>query len=60
MFLPEDSRIVNEDHHIASSFAARLTREELDGVPRPAPRTAAFPAPSSDAGTRDFSHPKYM
>lgn len=38
----------------------RLRGRDPGGQACPAPRTAAFPAPSSDAGTRDFSHPKYM
>ena len=34
-FLPEDGRLVHGYHHVASGFAARLTRRELDamGIP---------------------------
>ncbi|CAN6268866.1 unnamed protein product [Urochloa humidicola] len=31
-FLPEDGRLVHAYHHVASGFAARLTRRELDAV----------------------------
>ncbi|OEL32597.1 hypothetical protein BAE44_0006382 [Dichanthelium oligosanthes] len=31
-FLPENCRLVHAYHHVASGFAARLTREELDTV----------------------------
>ncbi|KAB8096431.1 hypothetical protein EE612_024881 [Oryza sativa] len=31
-FLPEDGRLVHAYHHVASGFAARLTRQELDAV----------------------------
>ncbi|CAD6219805.1 unnamed protein product [Miscanthus lutarioriparius] len=31
-FLPEDGRLVHAYHHVASGFAARLTREELDAL----------------------------
>ncbi|OEL28812.1 Subtilisin-like protease SBT1.2 [Dichanthelium oligosanthes] len=31
-FLPEDGRLVHAYHHVASGFAARLTRDELDEV----------------------------
>ena len=31
-FLPEDGRLVHEYRHVASGFAARLTREELDAL----------------------------
>ncbi|RCV34907.1 hypothetical protein SEVIR_7G208200v4 [Setaria viridis] len=31
-FLPEDGRLVHTYHHVASGFAARLTRRELDAL----------------------------
>ncbi|KAF0891265.1 hypothetical protein E2562_009442 [Oryza meyeriana var. granulata] len=31
-FLPEDGRMLHAYHHVASGFAARLTRQELDAV----------------------------
>ena len=34
-FLPEDGRLLHAYHHVASGFAARLTRRELDACPPP-------------------------
>ncbi|RLM65165.1 subtilisin-like protease SBT1.7 [Panicum miliaceum] len=31
-FLPEDGRLLHAYHHVASGFAARLTRRELDAM----------------------------
>ncbi|KAF8697180.1 hypothetical protein HU200_036180 [Digitaria exilis] len=31
-FLPDDGRLVHSDHHVASGFAARLTRREVDAM----------------------------
>ncbi|OEL13568.1 Subtilisin-like protease SBT1.7 [Dichanthelium oligosanthes] len=31
-FLPEDGRLIHAYHHVASGFAARLTRRELDAM----------------------------
>jgi len=42
-FLPEDGRLVHEYRHVASGFAARLTREELEALSAAPGFVAAVP-----------------